>query len=116
VKAKETGMKKTNRMILDLQHGIKQRENNKRTQAAKRIFSLKSRKITTDHRRSPHFLPHLIIGIETEYLAHYSNSRKCKMILRPKPRNRYGDFEAQITKLELLVLMPKSGNPPPPWF
>jgi alkanesulfonate monooxygenase SsuD/methylene tetrahydromethanopterin reductase-like flavin-dependent oxidoreductase (luciferase family) len=25
-------------------------------------------------------------------------------------------FEAQITKPELLVLRPKPGNPPPPWF
>jgi hypothetical protein len=29
------------------------------------------------------------------------------LVLRPKPRNRRGDFEAQITK-------PR--NPPPPWF
>jgi hypothetical protein len=33
-----------------------------------------------------------------------------------KPRNRHGDFEAQITKSELSVLRPKPGNPPPPWF
>jgi hypothetical protein len=38
------------------------------------------------------------------------------LVLRPKPRNRHGDFEAQITKPELLVLRPKSGNPPPRWF
>jgi hypothetical protein len=38
------------------------------------------------------------------------------LILRPKPRNRRGDFEAQITKLELPVLRPKSRNPPPRWF
>jgi hypothetical protein len=38
------------------------------------------------------------------------------LVLRPKPRNRRGDFEAQITKSELLVLRPKPGNPPPPWF
>jgi hypothetical protein len=37
-------------------------------------------------------------------------------ILRPKPRNRRGDFEAQITKPEMLVLRSKPGNPPPPWF
>jgi hypothetical protein len=36
--------------------------------------------------------------------------------LRPKPRNRHGDFEAQITKPELLVLRPKPENPPPSWF
>jgi hypothetical protein len=36
--------------------------------------------------------------------------------LRPKPRNRCGDFEAQITKPKLLVLRSKLGNPPPPWF
>jgi hypothetical protein len=29
------------------------------------------------------------------------------MVLRPKPRNRRGDFEAQITKLELPVLRAK---------
>jgi hypothetical protein len=38
------------------------------------------------------------------------------VVLRPKPRNRRGDFEAQITKSELLVLRPKLENPPPPWF
>jgi hypothetical protein len=38
------------------------------------------------------------------------------LVLRPKPRKRRGDFEAEITKLELPVLMSKSGNPPPPWF
>jgi hypothetical protein len=38
------------------------------------------------------------------------------LVLRPKPRNRRGDFEAQITKPELLVLRLKPGNPPPPWF
>jgi hypothetical protein len=38
------------------------------------------------------------------------------LILRPKPTNRHGDFEAQITKPELPVLRPKPGNPPPPWF
>jgi hypothetical protein len=31
--------------------------------------------------------------------------------LRPKPRNRHGDFEAQIIKLKLPILMPKSKNP-----
>jgi hypothetical protein len=34
----------------------------------------------------------------------------------PKPRNRRGDFVAQITKPEMPVLWPKPGNPPPPWF
>jgi hypothetical protein len=38
------------------------------------------------------------------------------LILRPKLRNRCGDFEVQITKPELPVLRPKPGNPPPPWF
>jgi hypothetical protein len=38
------------------------------------------------------------------------------LILRSKPRNRRGDFEAKITKSELPVLRPKPGNPPPPWF
>jgi hypothetical protein len=32
------------------------------------------------------------------------------MVLRPKPRNRRGDFEAQITKPDLTVLRPKSGE------
>jgi hypothetical protein len=41
---------------------------------------------------------------------------KAHLVLRPKPRNRHGDFEAQITKPELPVLRPKPGNPPPPWF
>jgi hypothetical protein len=39
---------------------------------------------------------------------------KVCLVLRPKPRNCHGDFEAQITKQELLVLRPKSVNPPPP--
>jgi hypothetical protein len=38
------------------------------------------------------------------------------LVLRPKPRNRRSDFEAQITKPELPVLRPKPKNPPPPWF
>jgi hypothetical protein len=38
------------------------------------------------------------------------------LVLSPKPRNRRGDFEAQITKPELLVLRHKPENPPPPWF
>jgi hypothetical protein len=38
------------------------------------------------------------------------------LVLRPKPRNRRGDFEAQIIKPELPVLRPKPENPPPPWF
>jgi hypothetical protein len=38
------------------------------------------------------------------------------LILRPKPRNRRGDFESQITKPELPVLRSKPKNPPPPWF
>jgi hypothetical protein len=38
------------------------------------------------------------------------------LVLRPKPRNRHSDFDAQITKPELSVLRPKSENPPPPWF
>jgi hypothetical protein len=38
------------------------------------------------------------------------------LILRHRPRNRHGDFEAQITKSELPILRPKPKNPPPPWF
>jgi hypothetical protein len=38
------------------------------------------------------------------------------LVLSPKPRNRRGDFEAQITKLKLLVLRSKPENPPPSWF
>jgi hypothetical protein len=38
------------------------------------------------------------------------------LVLKPKSRNRRGDFEAQITKPKLPVLRPKPGNPPPPWF
>jgi hypothetical protein len=38
------------------------------------------------------------------------------LILRPKPRNRRGDFETQITKAELPVLRHKPGNRSPPWF
>jgi hypothetical protein len=32
------------------------------------------------------------------------------LVLRPKPRNRRGDFKAQITKLELPILRPKPEN------
>jgi hypothetical protein len=38
------------------------------------------------------------------------------LVLRLKPRNRHDDFEDQITKPDMPVLRPKSGNPPPPWF
>jgi hypothetical protein len=38
------------------------------------------------------------------------------LVLRVKPRNRHGDFEAQITKPELPVLRLKPGNPPLSWF
>jgi hypothetical protein len=38
------------------------------------------------------------------------------LILRPKPRNHRGDFNAQLTKPQLPVLRPKPKNPPPPWF
>jgi hypothetical protein len=38
------------------------------------------------------------------------------LVLRPKPRNRPDDFDAQITKPKLPVLRPKLGNPSPPWF
>jgi hypothetical protein len=46
----------------------------------------------------------------------HNRQTEAHMVLRPKPRNRHGDFEAQITKPELPVLRPKLGNPPPPWF
>jgi hypothetical protein len=35
------------------------------------IFSLKSNAITTDPQRSPPSLPHLIIGMENKFLAHF---------------------------------------------
>jgi hypothetical protein len=38
------------------------------------------------------------------------------LVLKPKPRNCRGDFEAQITKSYLSVLRPKWRNPRPPWF
>jgi hypothetical protein len=38
------------------------------------------------------------------------------LVLSHKPRNRRGDFNAQIIKLGLPVLRSKPGNPPPPWF
>jgi hypothetical protein len=38
------------------------------------------------------------------------------LVLRPKPRNRHCDFDAQITKPELPILRHNPGNPPPPWF
>jgi hypothetical protein len=48
-------------------------------------------------------------------LWHNRQTEAC-LVLRPKPRNRRGDFEAQITKPELPVLRPKPVNPTPPWF
>jgi hypothetical protein len=48
-------------------------------------------------------------------LWHNRQTEAC-LVLRPKPRNRRSDFEAQITKPKLLVLRPKPRNPPPPWF
>jgi hypothetical protein len=41
------------------------------------VFSLRINKITSDPRRSPPSLPHLIIGMKNEFLAHFY-SRKCK--------------------------------------
>jgi hypothetical protein len=41
---------------------------------------------------------------------------EARLVLRPKPKNRRDDFEAQITKPKLPILRPKPGNPPPPWF
>jgi hypothetical protein len=38
------------------------------------------------------------------------------LVLRPKPKNYHGDFDAQITKPELPVLRSKPGNPTPSWF
>jgi hypothetical protein len=32
------------------------------------------------------------------------------LVLRPKPRNHHGDFDAQITKPSTLVLRPKPRN------
>jgi hypothetical protein len=45
----------------------------------------------------------------------HNRQTKAYMVLRPKPRNYRGDFEAQITKPELSVLRPKLGNRRP-WF
>jgi hypothetical protein len=33
-----------------------------------------------------------------------------------QPTNNRGNFEAQISKIELSVLRTKLGNSPPPWF
>jgi hypothetical protein len=41
---------------------------------------------------------------------------EANLVLRLKPRNRRGGFEAKITKPKLPILRPKPGNPPPPWF
>jgi hypothetical protein len=46
----------------------------------------------------------------------HNRQTKALLVLRPKPRNRRDDFEAQITNAELPVLRPKPGKPPPPWF
>jgi hypothetical protein len=46
----------------------------------------------------------------------HNRQTKARLVLRPKPRNRRSDFDAQIIKLELTVLRPKPENPSPPWF
>jgi hypothetical protein len=38
------------------------------------------------------------------------------MVLMPKPKNCRSNFDVQITKSKLPVLMPKPRNPSPPWF
>jgi hypothetical protein len=43
-----------------------------------------------------------------------SRQTEAHLVLRHKPRNCRGDFEAQITKPKLSVLRPKPGNPRPP--
>jgi hypothetical protein len=48
---------------------IKRRENEQHTQDPKIEFSIKINSITTDPRRPPSSLPHLIIGNENEFLA-----------------------------------------------
>jgi hypothetical protein len=48
-------------------------------------------------------------------LWHNRQTEAC-LILKPKSRNRHGNFEAQINKPELSVLRPKPKNPPPLWF
>jgi hypothetical protein len=53
-------------------------------------------------------LPPLVLCRNRQTEAH--------LVLSTKPKNRRGDFEGQITKLELPVLRPNPGNPPPPWF
>jgi hypothetical protein len=45
-----------------------------------------------------------------------NRQNEAHLVLRPKPRNHCGDFEAQITKPELTVLRPKPGNPSKPLF
>jgi hypothetical protein len=46
----------------------------------------------------------------------HNQQTKAHLVLRPKPRNHRGDFDAQITKPKLPVLMPKPENSPPPRF
>jgi hypothetical protein len=53
-------------------------------------------------------LPPLVLWRNRQTEAH--------LVFRHKSRSRRVDFEAQITKPELPVLRPKSGNPPTPWF
>jgi hypothetical protein len=53
-------------------------------------------------------LPPLVLWRNWQTEAH--------LVLRPKPRNRRDDFEAQISKPKLPVLRPKSRNPLPTWF
>jgi hypothetical protein len=49
------------------------------------------------------FILPLVLWHNQQTIAH--------LILRPKPRNRHGDFVGQITKPELPVLRSKPGNP-----
>jgi hypothetical protein len=52
----------------------------------------------------------------TPLIFYCNRQTKAYLVLRPKPRNRRGDFEAQITKPELPILRSKPGNHPPLWF
>jgi hypothetical protein len=61
-------------------HRRHNQNNGKHNLDAKIDFLLKSSKITTDSRRSPPSLPHLIIGIEIKFLSHFY-SRKYEMKL-----------------------------------
>jgi hypothetical protein len=68
------------------------------------LTRFQAKQVTRSHRVSHVVLLRSVLWCNGQNIA--------RLVLRPKPRNHHGDFEAQITKPQLLVLRSKPGNPP----